>query len=105
MARLIMMVRPPHHVRLQEAEDWLRGELRPLVGARGVRSAAISRLGVASRRQALEWGWLVELDFDDPDTARQMAGDVTWMELMGDLRLVGMRPTVALVDASDDLRL
>jgi hypothetical protein len=105
MARLVMMVRPPHHVRLEEAEDWLRGELGPVAEAQGVRCAAISRLRVASHRQALEWGWLVELGFEDPDTARQVAGDGPWMELMGDLRLLGMRPTVALIEGSDDLRL
>ena len=93
-----MLVSPPYHLKLDEAEDWLRGELRPVAAGPGVRSALISRLQAAGGRATPEWGWLVELEFETASDARGAAGDLPWVELMGDLRLLGMRPTVALVD-------
>jgi hypothetical protein len=103
VARLILLVGPPYHLALEEAEDWLRGELLPVTGATGVRSAVLSRLSAASWRESAESGWLVELDFESADSARRTAGDERWVALLGDLRLVGMRPTVALVDSTDQL--
>lgn len=104
MARLLVLVRPPHHLALDEAEDWLRQEIAPVTSAAGVRSGALSRLASASRRWSQEWGWLLELEFEDAQAAREAVCGEACSMLLGDLRLLGMRPTVALVDAAQDLR-
>ena len=103
MVRLMVLVSPPRHLGLDEAEDWLRDEVAPLAGAAGVRSGALSRLGSASRRWCPEWGWLIELHFDDVQTARETVADDAWALLLGDLRLLGMRPTVALIEGAQEL--
>jgi hypothetical protein len=103
MARLLVLVSPPRHLKLDEAEDWLRQEIAPVTSGLELRSAALSRLASASRRWTQEWGWLIELEFEDAHAAREaVAGDACAM-LLGDLRLLGMRPTVALIDGSQEL--
>ncbi|HEX2413845.1 MAG TPA: hypothetical protein VHJ37_01385 [Thermoleophilaceae bacterium] len=103
MARLMVLVSPPHHLGLEEAEHWLREELAPVTAGAGVRSAALSRLAAASRRWSQEWGWLIELEFEDAQAAREAVAEDACRMLLGDLRLVGMRPTVALVDGAEQL--
>ena len=103
MARLLVLVSPPRHLALAEAEDWLRAELAPLASGATVRSAALSTLASASRRWTQEWGWLIEFEFEDAQAAREAMADEACAILLGDLRLLGMRPTVALVDGAQDL--
>jgi len=103
MARLLVLVRPPRQLKLDEAEDWLRQELVPVIRAAGLRSAALSRLASASSSWSHEWGWLVEFDFETAERARGAVGDDAWGMLLGDLRLLGMSPTVALVDSAKEL--
>ena len=103
MVRLMVLVSPPRHLGLDEAEDWLRDEVAPVAGAAGVRSGALSRLSSASRRWSPESGWLLELHFDDAQTARGTVAGDAWALLLGDLRLLGMRPTVALIEGAHEL--
>jgi hypothetical protein len=103
MARLMVLVSPPRQLGLDEAEDWLRQQLAPLISVAGLRSVALSRLASASSRWSQDWGWLVEFDFDTAEHARGVVRDDAWGMLLGDLRLLGMSPTVALVDGSTEL--
>jgi hypothetical protein len=103
MARLVILVSPPRRLTVDEAEDWLRQELAPVVRVAGLRSAALSRLASASSRWSHDGGWLVEFDFETADCARSAVGDDAWGLLLGDLRLLGMSPTVALVDSATEL--
>ncbi len=88
---------------MDEAEDWLRQELAPVTEAAGLRSAALSRLATASSIWSHEWGWLVEFEFETAERAREAVGGDAWAMLLGDLRLLGMSPTVALVDSGNEL--
>jgi hypothetical protein len=101
----MVFVRPPRRPGLDEAEEWLRRELAPVVGAAGARSAALSRMGAASLRWSQESGWLIELEFETADRARGAVREEAWSMLLGDLQLLGMSPSVALVDSAEDLRL
>ncbi len=103
MARLMVLVSPPYHLDIEEAEDWLRQELVPVAGGARVRSAALSRLASASRRWSQEWGWLIEFEFEDAQAAREAVAEDACAMLLGDLRLLGMRPTVALIDGAQKL--
>jgi hypothetical protein len=99
----MVLVRPPRRLELDEAEDWLRGEVGPVTNAAGVRSVALSRVASASGRSSEEWGWLLEFEFDTAERARGAANGRAWSVLLGDLRLLGMSPSVALVDGGEDL--
>jgi hypothetical protein len=100
----MVLVSPPRQLEVDEAEAWLRQQLASVVGAAGVRSVALSRLASASSRWSHDWGWLVEFDFETAENARGAVGEAAWSMLLGDLRLLGMSPTVALVDGSEELK-
>ena len=104
MNRLIVPVGSPHHLRAEEAEEWLRKEAATLTTAEGVRRAVISPLASPSVRWANQWGWLIEVDCDGAEGADRAVCDGAWTALLGDLRLLGMRPTVAVVGDSSELR-
>jgi hypothetical protein len=103
VARLIVLVHPPRPVELDDAEAWLRQQLASVIGAPRVRSAALSRLTSAALPWSRDWGWLIELEFETAELARQAVRESSWTLLLGDLRLLGMYPTVALVDGAEEL--
>jgi hypothetical protein len=104
MARLMVLVSPPRQLELAEAEGWLRQQLASIVGTDRVQSVALSRLASASSRWSHDWAWLVELEFESVEQARAAVGETAWSVLLGDLRLLGMSATVALVDGPEELK-
>ena len=105
MTRLIVLIGPPYHLRAAEAEEWLRGEASGVAAVDGVRRAVLSPLASPSLRSGNdEWGWLVEIDCETRDDADRVVRDSAWTDLLGDLRLLGMRPTVAIVGDASELR-
>jgi hypothetical protein len=99
----MVLVHPPRPVEVDDAELWLREQLAPVVGAAQVRSAALSRLASASVPWSQEWGWLLELEFETAELARGAVRDSLWRMLLGDLRLLGMSTTLAIVDSAEEL--
>jgi hypothetical protein len=78
-----------------EMESWIRREFDAIRGD-GVESVELRRL--ASPTPFSEpWTWLIEVDCRDEDAARNLLGQGEGLALIGDLRLLGMRPSVALV--------
>jgi hypothetical protein len=104
MTRVILLVGAPQHLRPEEAEEWLRKEATALSAAEGVTRAVISPLASPSARWPNQWGWLIEVDCDGPGDAQSATRDDAWTALLGDLRLLGMRPTVAVVGDANELR-
>jgi hypothetical protein len=104
VTRLIVLVGAPQHLRAKEADAWLQKEAAALTTAEGVRRAVISPLASPSVRWPNQWGWLIEVDCDGPDGADRATCDDAWTVLLGDLRLLGMRPTVAVVGDARELR-
>jgi hypothetical protein len=100
MARLMIFVQRPRHVSAEEAEDWLRRELEPVAGD-GVRSVELRRLASPGLRFSDTWSWMVELDCRDADAARRALEEGPGLMLLADLRLLGMRPSLALVEDGD----
>jgi hypothetical protein len=99
----MVLVGPPRQLKVDEAEDWLRQQLAQVIGVAGVRSVALSRLASASVHWSQDWGWLIEFDFETAEHARGAVAESAWSMLLGDLRLLGMSPTVALVDCAQEL--
>ena len=103
MARLIVFVNSPYHLSPAEAEDWLRGEAAALTAVDGVERGVLSRLTSPSDRSTVHWSWMIELECEAPDGPYRAVNDRAWRLVLGDLRLLGLRPSVALVAASADL--
>jgi hypothetical protein len=100
----MVLLQRPHHLSLDEGEAWLRNDAAALAGADGVRRATLGRLVGASRRWGPEWDWLIELDCDDHDAATRAVRGEAGALLLGDLRLLGMRPPLAIVAERGPLR-
>ena len=98
VARLMIFVERPRHVTSDEAEAWLERELAAL-DSNGVDRIRLKRVLGASPRLADTWSWMVQIDCRDLDAARDTIGkNGPGMALLADLRLLGMRPSVALVE-------
>lgn len=103
MGRLIIFVNSPYHLSPAEAEDWLRGEAAALAAVDGVQRGVLSRLTSPSDRWSDHWNWMIELECEDPDGPYRAVKDRAWKLVLGDLRLLGMQPSVALVAGSAEL--
>jgi hypothetical protein len=99
--RVLVLWTRPHHLTREEAERWVRRELRAVAAADAVRSAKLSRLEQASPRHGGDWRWLLELQIAGP--VRDYIESRPCAEWLGDLRLLGMR--VEVVVASDAIEL
>ena len=97
MTRLLVLVNSPYHVRAEEAEAWLRGAAAALATAEGVRRVVLSPLGSPLVRGDDRWGWLLELDCDGSEGASSVVRAAAWTSHLGDLRVLGIRPLVAVV--------
>jgi hypothetical protein len=97
VARLMIFVQHPRHVSTEEAESWLAKELEAL-GGEGVQRVDLRRLRSASLRFSETWAWMVELECRDAEAAREALRGGGGPELLAELRMLGMRPSVALVD-------
>jgi hypothetical protein len=97
VARLMIFVQHPWHVSTEEAEAWLAKELEALVGD-GVERADLRRLRNTSLGVGETWAWMFELECRDADAACEAVRHGAGRTLLGELRLLGMRPSVALVD-------
>jgi len=97
VARLMIFVERPRHVTSEEAEAWLERELAAL-DSNGVDSILLKRVLGTSPRLSDTWSWMVQIDCRDLDAAREAVGKGPGMALLADLRLLGMRPSVALVE-------
>jgi DNA-binding transcriptional LysR family regulator len=96
----MIFVEHPRHVSSEEAESWLEGELEPL-GGNGVARVRLRRLRSASLNFGETWAWMVELECRDVEAAREALREGAGLAFLADLRMLGMRPSVALVEDDD----
>ena len=97
MARLMILVEHPRHVASEEVEAWLRPELRAFEGD-GVDEVTLRRLTSPADRYAQSWSWLIELDCRDEESASRAVREGSGLALIADLRMLGLHPSVALVE-------
>ena len=94
---MLLTVRRPHHLKPEESLEWLRGEIDDLLSIAGVESMTLAKLGSAGGRWQGDYDWLIELELeDDADPARVVRHEHC-ASLLGDLRLLGMRPSVVVL--------
>jgi hypothetical protein len=96
----MIFIEKPRHVSMDEAEAWLEREVEPL-GGNGVHRVRLRRLRDPSLRFAQSWAFMVEVDCRDAAVARDVVSNGPGLELLADLRLLGVWPSLALIDDSD----
>ena len=85
----------PQHLSAAEAHAWLRSELAGLRSLPGVESVVLTRVARGP------WAWICELHLSDGAQARATAEHPVCVEWLLDLRLLGMRPALALLDTGE----
>jgi hypothetical protein len=98
MARLVVLWTRPYHLSAEEADAWARREAASLLALAGVERAELTRLDSASTRHAAEWDWMLELHLREGADGRVCGEAREFADWLLDLRLLGMRPTVMLVE-------
>jgi hypothetical protein len=96
----MIFVQKPRHVSAEEAEEWLHAQLADFEG-HGIQRVELKRLASPTLRFSETWSWMVQLDCSDPQSASAAVSDGAGLLLLADLRLLGMRPSIALVEDAD----
>jgi hypothetical protein len=101
----MLFARRPYHLSQEEADRWMRTEAAPLAEAAAVRTVEVSQLRSPGAHTGDDWDWLIEMTFEDADDAAQAAREHVCRDLVADMRLLGMRPSLALVDGTRPLEI
>ena len=88
----------PHLLTVEEAERWVTAELKRVLAAERVDVAHLARLSDASERHGASYAWLLQLDVPPGRDVQTWLESAAWMEWLGDLRALGMRPGAMLAD-------
>jgi hypothetical protein len=103
MARLVVLWTRPYHLSAGEADAWTRRETARLVELDGAERIELTRLRSASERHPQPWDWMLELHLRRGVDSEACLDAPAFADWLGDLRLLGMRPAVVLVDSSTTL--
>jgi len=94
VARVLLFCSRPASLAPDEAETWLHGAVEKLSAAAPAQALTVAALHEGDADGAVEWDWLVEVDLPDHDGQDARRG---LSELLLDLRLLGMQPSVVAV--------
>ena len=98
VARLIVMCERPPHLARDEVRCWLRHEATAVARQESIESVALTELDNMPIRWDRLWDWLIEIELDDASAADFLAKGSVCAGLVADLRLLGMRPALAVAD-------
>jgi hypothetical protein len=103
MARVLVLGTRPYHLTAEEADAWMRAEAAKLAGVPPIRRVELVVLRDASEHFSGPWHWMLELHlFDGADSAACLERGAC-SELLMDLRLLGMRPSVVVLGHAETL--
>jgi hypothetical protein len=100
VSRVLVLVQRPYHLTDQESEQWLHSQAAEFAQLGGVRSVDVVRLESASWKFAREGDWLLELHIERGEHPARILNEPTCVALLADLRVLGMRPSVAVLGVS-----
>jgi hypothetical protein len=103
VARLLLFVGRPNALSETEAVRWMREQVAPLAGIEPVSRVEVTRLQAPALRGGRDWQWLIEMYCARGEDAAQAARDEVCRDLVADLRLLGMQPSLVLADGTDPL--
>lgn len=99
----MLFVRRPYHLSDDEADRWMRDQAAPLASAAAVESVHISRLLAPAARGGGDWDWLIEFHCRGAEDASRAAREEPLRDMVADLRLLGMRPSLVLAEGTRPL--
>jgi hypothetical protein len=95
---MIVLCERPRQLGAHEALAWLHKAMREVTDREAVARVQVTELENVSMGWARSWDWLIEVQVADSASARRLVAETPWGSLLADLRLLGMRPSVALAD-------
>jgi hypothetical protein len=91
----LLLFRDPYHLQEEDARSWLEDEVAAVLRRDGISHAKLTRLVPPSSHAYGGFDWLLELHAPS-------GTESAWREdlavMVGDLRLLGMAPLVAVAD-------
>jgi hypothetical protein len=100
VARVLMTWIRPYHLSDAEAQAWVRTEVRRLAAIPDVKSVSLTQPGTTARHRR-PWDWVCELDLRDGAVGVALVEHSVCAEWLLDLRLLGMHPVVAILEATE----
>jgi len=95
--RLVILWSRPTHLTRKEADAWIEAEVLALTAVPEVDGSRLAEVRPAAMAYPADWHWMLELDVADDAAAGRTLHRGPIADWVGDLRLLGMRPTVLLV--------
>ena len=86
------------HLSPRAAEEWLREEVGKLLTGGAVTQIEVTMLGSASLGWGRRWDYLIAIDLRAGCDAGILVDGAACAALLGDFRLLGMRPSVVVAD-------
>ena len=96
VSRLLLFCNQPHHLSAAEADGWLRDQVAQLELPETVERIELTRLRAAASGHPSPGDWLCELHIGGSGDPRACLDDPACAEWLRDLRLLGMRPAIAV---------
>lgn len=103
MVRVLVLGMRPYHLTLEEAEAWMRTEAERLGDVASIERVELVGLSGAPDHVAAPWHWMLELQLRDGVDSTACLQQGACSDLLMDLRLLGMRPTVVVAGRADTL--
>jgi hypothetical protein len=99
----LLFVGRPYALSESEEVRWMREQVALLARMESVRRVEVTRLQAPALRGGRDWEWLIEMYCDRGEDAARAARDDACRDLVADLRLLGMNPSLVLADGNDPL--
>ena len=101
----LSLCRHPYHLNREEAQAWLTRELETVVRNDGLDGATLTRLASPSPEWTCDFDWLAEFRGDKGLYLTALGRGGACVELLADMRLLGMAPLIALADTRETIEL
>jgi hypothetical protein len=103
MARLLLFVQRPSVLSEGDATRWMLHQAAPLARIEAVGRVEVARLQAPALRGGRDWQWLIEMHCERAEDAVRAARDGACRDLVADLRLLGMQPSLILADSAEQV--
>jgi hypothetical protein len=100
VSRMILLCSRPRHLSSGDVTDALARALPGLAGGPHVAAVRMTPVRGASLRWSPMFDWLIEAELADGADPTVIVDSSAWRDALADLRLLGMRPSVAVADAT-----
>jgi hypothetical protein len=96
MTRVLLLCCRPPQLSADEAERWLRSQMKELVETRRVACISLTSLESATLAWRRHWDYLIEIEPRALFEPQALLEAPACVALLADLRLLGLQPTVAV---------